>query len=280
MPPTLDQKERRLIDAIRAYGSCAVAFSGGVDSSVVSKAAQIALGDRAVAVTASSDSLAEGELESASHVAREIGIRHLVIATNELSSPDYVQNGPDRCFHCKSELYHQMQRVLAEHDLAIVINGANLDDLGDYRPGLRAAEDYSVRSPLADCQIGKADVRALARRWQLPVWEKPAAPCLASRLAYGQSVTPERLRKIDQAEQYIRQCGFTSVRVRYHEGDLARVEVAANEVSTLASHAWRTPVAEHLRGLGFRFIAIDMEGFRSGNLNQLVPSESLLPKVQ
>ena len=204
----LDDKQSRLLDTVRGYESCAVAFSGGVDSAVVCQAAALALGDRAVAITGSSNSLAAGELESARELARQIGIRHEVIETAEFQQADYTRNAADRCFHCKTELYGQMRRVAERLGLRTLANGANLDDLGDYRPGLKAAADFDVQSPLADCGFTKADVRALARRWELPVWNKPAAPCLSSRVAYGQQVTPERLAMIDVAERFLRSHGL------------------------------------------------------------------------
>ncbi len=216
---TLEEQRERLLDLVRGFESCAVAFSGGVDSAVVAKAAQLALGERAVAVTGTSASLAAGELDEARHVAALIGIRHVVIDTDEFANPAYVQNSPDRCYHCKTELYTQLDQRRQELGVAVIASGANRDDLGDYRPGLQAAAEHQVRSPLAECGLGKSDVRALAAHWGLPVWDKPATPCLSSRVAYGESVTPERLAMIDQAEQYLKRQGLVTLRVRYHPGD-------------------------------------------------------------
>ena len=185
-------------------GSVAVAFSGGIDSTVVAQAAFEALGDAAVAVTAVSESLAEGELEEAEELARRIGIRHRVIHTEEFSNPDYRRNNPDRCYFCKSELYGRLEAMLAELEADVIASGANLDDMGDYRPGLKAASEHDVRHPLQECGFTKADVRALALAWGLPTWDKPATPCLSSRIAYGEDATPERNRMIDQAEQWLR----------------------------------------------------------------------------
>jgi uncharacterized protein len=274
----LDDKQSRLLDTVRGYESCAVAFSGGVDSAVVCQAAALALGDRAVAITGSSNSLAAGERESARELARQIGIRHEVIETAEFQQADYTRNAADRCFHCKTELYGQMRRVAERLGLRTLANGANLDDLGDYRPGLKAAADFNVQSPLADCGFMKADVRALARRWELPVWNKPAAPCLSSRVAYGQQVTPERLAMIDVAERFLRRHGFATVRVRYHAGDVARLEVPLADVPRLAAEPLRSELVDRLKTIGFRFIALDLEGFRSGNLNQLVSLEGFVEK--
>jgi uncharacterized protein len=275
---TLDEKETLLLDAIRSYGSCAVAFCGGVDIPRGSEAAALAVGDRAVALTGNSESLAEGELNNAKAVAEQIGIRHEVIETEEFGNPSYTQNAADRCFHCKAELYGRMSRVAQQLGCRVMVNGANADDRSDYRPGLQAAADFQVQSPLAECGFTKADVRALARRWKLSVWDKPAMPCLSSRVAYGQEVTPQRLAMIDGAEQFLRGHGFKTVRVRYHEGDVARLEVPLAEIPRLVKEPLRRDLVNHLRQLGFRFISLDLEGFRSGNLNQLVSLQGFVTK--
>ena len=264
-----------LVQHIREYSECFVAFSGGVDSAVVAKAAHLALGEKAKAITAVSPSLATGELEAAQSVAQEIGIAHEAIRTSEFSNPDYLRNAPDRCYHCKTELYDQLDVLREAFPNAIIANGANLDDAGDYRPGMRAATEHNVRSPLLDCEIDKATVRGLASYWQLRVWDKPAMPCLSSRIAYGEEVTPERLHMIDQAEQFLRSRGFRELRVRYHKGDLARVEVALDKVHLLLEEPLRSELTSKLEALGFKFVTIDLNGFRSGNLNTLIPIESL-----
>jgi pyridinium-3,5-biscarboxylic acid mononucleotide sulfurtransferase len=266
----LDDKRDTLLKALGKLESCAVAFSGGVDSAVVAKAAAVALGDAAVAVTGTSASLAEGELEAAEQLAQLIGIRHLVIATDELSRPDYLKNAPDRCYHCKTELYAQLEALLPKLGVKAIVNGANADDLGDYRPGMQAATEHRIHSPLADCGITKAEVRELAAAWGLPVWDKPATPCLSSRIAYGEEVTPDRLAMIDRAEQFLRSRGLVNLRVRYHRGDLARIEVPLADLPRLCDSEMRRELAAELRRLGFKFITLDLEGFRSGSLNQLV----------
>ena len=271
----IERKGNQLLEFIRGFPSCAVAFSAGVDSTVVAKAAYVALGDRAMAVTGVSASLAEGELDEAKQLAELIGIRHMVIDTREFDNPQYVQNSPDRCYHCKNELYQQIQRIAPQLDVAVVFSGANADDLGDYRPGLQAAAEHAVRSPLAECGFTKQDVRRLAARWELPTWDKPAMPCLASRVAYGEEVWPERLEMIDQAERYLRDHGLGTVRVRYHQGDLARLEVPADDIQRVCESDFREPLVQYLKELGFRFVTLDIEGFRSGSLNTLVPIETL-----
>ena len=267
---SLEAKRDALLAAIGGLESCAVAFSGGVDSAVVAKAAAVALGERAVAVTGASASLASGEREQAEDLARLIGIRHLVIDTHELESGDYARNAPDRCFHCKTELYSRLEELLPRLGVQAIVNGANADDLGDYRPGMQAAAIHRIVSPLADCQLTKADVRQLAADWGLPVWDKPATPCLSSRIAYGEAVTPERLAMIDHAEQYLRTLGMREFRVRYHKGDLARIEVPLTELPRLIEAEQRHELAGEFRRLGFKFVTLDLEGFRSGSLNQLV----------
>jgi uncharacterized protein len=266
----LNSKRDSLVGALRQLESCAIAFSGGVDSAVVAKAAAVALGEKVVAVTGKSASLAEGELEAAEELARLIGIRHLVVDTDELNKPDYLRNAPDRCYHCKTELYTQLERLLPKLGVKAIVNGANADDLGDYRPGMIAASEHRIHSPLAECGITKAEVRELAVGWGLPVWDKPAMPCLSSRIAYGEEVTPARLAMIDKAEQFLRARGMSNLRVRYHRGDLARVEVPLADLPRLYEEAFRRELTAELRRLGFKFITLDLEGFKSGNLNQLV----------
>ena len=269
-------KRDALVRALADLGSCAVAFSGGVDSAVVAKAAQLALGENVVLVTGTSAALAEGELQAARELAALIGVRHVEIPTEEFDNPSYVANAPDRCYHCKSELYTQLDRLADRAGMNVVVNGANADDLGDYRPGMQAATEHRVRSPLAEGGITKAEVRELAAAWGLPVAEKPASPCLSSRVAYGQEVTPERLAMIDGAERFLRSLGIRELRVRYHAGDMARIEVPIAEVATLCDEVLRATIVKEFGRLGFKFITLDLAGFRSGNLNRLIAPEELL----
>jgi pyridinium-3,5-biscarboxylic acid mononucleotide sulfurtransferase len=275
MDEHITQQADRLVVFVRQFGSCIVAYSGGVDSAVVAKAVQLALDDRALAVTGVSASLASGELEAAQRIAADIGIRHEVLNTDELSRPEYLQNAPDRCFHCKTELYDQLGRIAEQRGIRTILNGANTDDLGDFRPGMQAAANHFVRSPLAECGFAKETVRALARFWEIEAWNKPATPCLSSRVAYGLSITPERLARIDAAERLLRELGLGLVRVRLHENELARLEVPIASLERLCEPHTRETVASRLRELGFRYVTLDLEGFRSGSFQQLVPTEEL-----
>jgi uncharacterized protein len=268
MNRTAEVNRNRLLDAIRSYESCLVAFSAGVDSTVVAKAAQVALGEQAVAVTGTSASLAAGELDEARRLARLIGIRHEIIATNEFAEPNYLRNAPDRCYHCKTELYSKLEPLAQRLGLAVIVNGANADDLGDYRPGMNAAQEHRVRSPLLECGLTKREVRQLAADWELPIWDKPASPCLSSRVAYDEEVTPARLAMIDRAEQYLRQLGLRTVRVRYHRGDLARLEVPVEAINLLVEPAVRCRLLETLMQIGFKYVTLDLAGFRSGSHNE------------
>jgi uncharacterized protein len=264
-----------LLETLRSYGRVAVAFSGGVDSAVVAKAAQVALGESAIAVTAVSESLAQGELEDAQALAERIGIRHRVIRTEEFADPNYLRNATDRCYFCKSELYGRLSGLLGQLGVDAIASGANMDDAGDHRPGMRAAAERGVRHPLQECELTKSHVRALAKAWDLPTWDKPATPCLSSRIAYGENVTPERVQMIDQAEQWLRQYGLRLLRVRYHKGDMARIEVPVEELPRLAGPGVRDELVRTFRKLGFKFVTLDLEGFRSGSLNSLIPIEIL-----
>lgn len=272
-----ESQRDRLLELIRSLESCLVAFSGGVDSCLVAKAAQLALGERAFAATGVSPSVSPRELEEARRVAALIGIQHLLVDTQEFLEPGYVRNSPDRCYFCKSELYSRLDRVVDRLGVSVILNGANLDDLEDYRPGMQAAREHQVRSPLAECSFTKEQVRELARRWELPVWDKPASPCLSSRVAFGEEVTPARLAMIDRAEEYLRALGLREVRVRYHRNDLARLEVPAEAIAKLADPGVREALVGELRAAGFKFVTLDLEGFRSGSFHSLLPPESLVP---
>jgi pyridinium-3,5-biscarboxylic acid mononucleotide sulfurtransferase len=273
LTPALNAKRERLLEILRGLGPIAVAFSGGIDSTVVAMAAHLAVGDRAVAVTADSASVPRAEIDDARRLAERIGIRHRLVRTAEFASADYVKNDGARCYFCKDELYGQIEQLLPELGAETICSGANLDDLGDYRPGLVAAAEHAIRHPLQEAGFTKADVRTLARHWELPTWDKPASPCLSSRLAPGVQVTAERTTRVEAAEVYLRKLGLRELRVRLHEGELARIEVPVDVLPQLADAAVREPLVEYLKSLGFRYVSLDLEGFRSGSLNALVSVE-------
>lgn len=264
----------KLIQRIQPFGSCLVALSGGVDSAVVAKAAWVALPGRALAVTGVGPAVSQAELEDARNVARCIGIPHLELPTTELARDGYRRNATDRCFHCKTELYTQLVSLAHERHIDVILNGANRDDLGDFRPGMQAAADFAVRSPLLECDLGKDDVRRLAAYWDLPIFAKPASPCLASRVAYGVEVTEPRLRMIEEAEAELRRLlPGKEVRVRLHANEMARIELPVECLASLTNEACRSQLISRLKELGFRAVTLDLEGFRSGSLNSLVHIE-------
>lgn len=266
----LAQRRDELLELLRGMRSVAVALSGGVDSAVVAQAAQLSLGNRALAVTAHSPSVAAWDRHDAEMVARQIGIRHLVIATDEFADPNYQANRGDRCYYCKSELFRLLTSRRGDWGVEWIVSGANRDDLGDYRPGLRAAAEFGVRHPLQEVGLTKALIRALARHWRLPVADKPASPCLASRIAPGVTVTAERVARVEHAEAFLRQHGLAECRVRVHEGDLVRIEVPIASLQQLVAPDFRVALVTEFDRLGFRFITLDLAGLRSGSLNALV----------
>lgn len=262
-----DTKFARLDAWLKDAGSVLVAFSGGVDSTYLAAMTYKALGDRALAVTADSPSIPRSELQGAGELAKQIGIRHRVIEAKEMENPDYVRNEPDRCYHCKSELFGLLEKIAKEEGFAVVVDGANADDIGDYRPGSRAARERGVRSPLQELGFTKGDVRAGSRELGLPTADRPASACLASRVPYGTGISVEALRMIESAEAGLREMGFAVVRVRAH-GDVARLEFGAQDILRAMEPGLRKRIVDHVRACGFRYVAADLEGYRAGSLNE------------
>jgi pyridinium-3,5-biscarboxylic acid mononucleotide sulfurtransferase len=262
---------RSKLDAMRAalaaHGSALVAFSAGVDSTFVLKVAVEVLGERAVALTALSASVAPEEAAEARTLAASLGVRHVVVRSGELDNPSYAANPTNRCYFCKTELYELCEAKRAELGLAVVVDGFNADDFKDHRPGHQAAREHRVRSPLADAGLTKAEIRAWSRALGLPTWDKPQMACLASRIPYGTSVTRERLFQVAGGESALRELGLRSFRLRYHH-EVARLEVAAEELDRFASADFRARVNAALKALGFAFVALDLEPFRSGRMNE------------
>lgn len=258
-------KLARLRTLLQGFDTAIVAYSGGADSAFLADVAHEVLGERTTAVTAVSASLAPEEREAARRLATERGWRHREVATAELGRPEYVRNEPDRCYHCKTELFDVLGRLAAGEATPVLV-GTNLDDTADHRPGQRAARERGVRAPLLEAGLTKEEIRALSRERGLATWDKPASACLASRIAYGIEVTAERLDRVARAESFLRSLGLEQLRVRDH-GDLARIEVPPDRVAGVASDEVRSRVSSFLRELGFRYVTLDLEGFRSGSMN-------------
>jgi uncharacterized protein len=260
------EKERALCDTLESFGSVIVAYSGGVDSAYLACMASRALGDRAVAVTADSPSYPERHRQLAIQIAREFGLRHEIIHTSELERPEYRANPANRCYYCKHELYTHLSRLgSARH--AVVVDGNNADDRGDYRPGRQAAREFGVRSPLDEVDLTKDEIRELSRRAGLPIWDEPASACLSSRIPYHHEVTDEKLRTIEQAEEALRALGFRLFRVRHHD-DVARVEIARDEMPRALEPEIAAAIVRDLKAVGYRYITLDLQGYRTGSLNE------------
>jgi uncharacterized protein len=276
----LKEKQTRLAEGLRALGSAAVAFSGGVDSTFLLKIAQNVLGDKVIAVTGRSLSFPQRELEAARAFTREQGIRHLLVDSEELELDGFAQNPPNRCYLCKKELFAKIRRMAEQEGMAQVVEASNLDDEGDYRPGLLAVAELGVLSPLRSARLNKAEIRALSKEMGLPTWNKPSFACLASRFPYGERIDAERLARIDAAEQFLLNQGFGQVRVRFHEqGKLARLEVDAQGFALLADQDLRLHIDLHLRELGFTYTAVDLQGYRTGSMNAGLPIAQLTPRA-
>ncbi len=266
----IEEKFGRLKGILESMGKVVVAFSGGVDSTLLLKVAQDTLGDRNVlAVTACSPLYPERELTGAKRLVRALRARHRLIESNELEIPGFSKNPPDRCYHCKRHLFGELSAVAREEGFSFVIEGSTLDDDRDYRPGKKAVQELGIRSPLKEASFAKAEVRELAKRLGLPAWDKPSFACLASRFPYGEEISKEGLRMVDEAEDFLFGLGFKQVRVR-HYGNLARVEVLQEEMARLIEGPLREKVAGRLKEIGYRYVTLDLEGFRSGSMNEVL----------
>ncbi|HTM50076.1 MAG TPA: ATP-dependent sacrificial sulfur transferase LarE [Bryobacteraceae bacterium] len=265
----MEEKQQQLFSILRDMGQVIVAYSGGTDSAYLAWAGTQALGDKSVAITADSASIPESHKRDAIDFARRYGIRHEMIPTHEFENPDYLRNDANRCFHCKDELFDRLEQVGRERGIGHIVYGVNLDDLGDYRPGQNAARIHQVRAPLVEAKLSKAEIRELSRQAGLPTWDRPAAACLSSRIPYGTPVTIENIKKVENGEEELKKLGFRQFRVRFH-GEIARIEIARDEMEKALNLEMAGKFTAIFKKLGFQYVALDLEGYRQGSLNEVL----------
>lgn len=269
MRKIVEDKLKKLKEIIEELESAVIAFSGGCDSSFLAKIAYEVLGDRAIAITANSELYADSEVKDSKKIAADIGIKHEIISSNELGVPGFRENPPDRCYFCKKELFSKLSRIAEKEGFNYVLDGSNFDDGDDYRPGMKAGRELNIRSPLREAELTKDEIRELSRKFGLYTADKPAMACLASRFPYGTKIRERDLQRIEKSEEFLRDLGFTQLRVRHH-GNIARIEILPQDIKSILRNDFREKILEKFKRLGYKYVTIDLEGYRTGSMNEVL----------